>query len=117
MNRRQVGTSAENFAAAFLEGLGYTILERNWRRRFGEIDIVATRADTLVFFEVKYRSSNRFGAVEEAVDNRKLARLKALAAAYVQSHHARLPYSSTRLAVICVHHSCNGPVAHVIWAD
>ncbi len=68
----EFGRLAEDFAVKLLISKGYKILERNFRSRFGEIDIVALEGDTLVFAEVKARWSNSFGAPEEAVTPKKL---------------------------------------------
>ena len=82
---RPIGGSGEDLAAAFLQGLGYVILTRNYRKRFGEIDIIAEEGDTLVFVEVKTRSSAAFGSPLEAVDARKQQRMARAALAYLSS--------------------------------
>ncbi|MCR4398384.1 MAG: YraN family protein [Firmicutes bacterium] len=80
---RAVGRAGEDAAAEELTRRGYVILERNWRCRFGEIDMVAEHRGTLVFVEVKSRGSVRFGSGAEAVDARKQRRLVRLARAYL----------------------------------
>ena len=80
-----VGGSGEEIAAAFLRGLGYVILTRNYRKRFGEIDIVAEEGDTLVFVEVKTRTSDAFGSPLEAVDGRKQQRMARAALDYLSA--------------------------------
>ena len=70
-NKRQVGTKYEKLAGAFLERQGYEILCYNYRCLFGEIDIIAIEDGTLIFCEVKYRSSSLGGNPLEAVDVRK----------------------------------------------
>ncbi len=67
MNRRRVGADKEGLAAAFLESRGVSILERNYRSRSGEIDLVGRDGEYLVFIEVKYRASSCMGHPEEAV--------------------------------------------------
>ena len=67
-NKRRVGNGYERAAGAFLKRRGYRILTYNFRYRQGEIDIVALDGDTLVFVEVKYRSSPRAGDPLEAVN-------------------------------------------------
>ena len=59
--RRALGARGENLAARWYEGHGYTILERNWRCREGELDIIARTGTTIVFIEVKTRSSDAYG--------------------------------------------------------
>ena len=66
-NRRKIGTAYEERAAEHLRDLGYRILERNFRCRLGEIDLIAEEAGVLVFLEVKYRKSSQFGNPAEAV--------------------------------------------------
>ena len=71
MNTRSVGNKGEDIAAAYLKKHGYTIVERNYNCRFGEIDIIAKQNSYIVFVEVKARSSTAFGMPREAVDWRK----------------------------------------------
>ncbi|MBQ8821074.1 MAG: YraN family protein [Lachnospiraceae bacterium] len=71
MNKREVGRVAEVSAAAFLEKQGVQIMERNFRNRSGEIDIIGRHEGYLVFFEVKYRSTVKMGYPEEAVSPAK----------------------------------------------
>ena len=81
------GRLGEEAAARFLEQRGWRILTRNFRTRFGEIDIVARDGATLVFVEVKTRSSARFGAPAEAVDTTKRRRLSKTALHYMMREH------------------------------
>ncbi len=67
-NRRRTGAAYEEKAAEYLTALGYEILERNFRCRQGEIDLIAREGETLVFLEVKYRRTAVYGKPEEAVD-------------------------------------------------
>lgn len=78
---QELGRYGEDVAVRHLHDQGLVILERNWRCRAGEIDIVARHGDVLVFCEVKTRRSDRFGSPVEAVTPRKLARMRVLAAA------------------------------------
>ena len=71
MNKRKTGQEQEVKAACFLKTQGYQILERNYRCKKGEIDLIAREGQYLVFVEVKYRSTNESGLPEEAVDLRK----------------------------------------------
>lgn len=70
-NLRKTGSEYEKKAACFLEENGYRIIERNYRCRLGEIDLVAVHKNCLVFVEVKYRKSAGFGFPVEAVDYKK----------------------------------------------
>lgn len=85
-NKRLVGAAHEQLAVVYLESLGYKILERNYRRRTGEIDLIALDQGTLAFIEVKYRGSRRKGSPEAAVDHRKQARIYRTAEFYLTEH-------------------------------
>lgn len=74
-NRREIGTKYEEKAVALLEEQGYLILERNYRNRYGEIDIIARKEEMLVFVEVKYRSHQDYGDPLEAVGWQKQRRI------------------------------------------
>jgi putative endonuclease len=77
--RRALGQHGEALVADWYEQAGYEILDRNWRRREGELDLVLGRGRIVVFCEVKTRSSNRFGAPVEAVTATKQRRIRVLA--------------------------------------
>ncbi|MCB0807612.1 MAG: YraN family protein [Bacteroidales bacterium] len=78
-----LGKKGEDIAAKHLSGLGYQIVERNWRFEKDEIDIIAMDGEFLVFVEVKTRSSNWYGEPYEAVDDRKEKLIVRGAEAYV----------------------------------
>jgi putative endonuclease len=84
--RRVVGASGEDAAAAWYLAAGYTVLDRNWRVREGELDLVAVRGGELVFCEVKTRRGDRFGAPAEAVTAAKQRRLRQLALRWLDAH-------------------------------
>ena len=73
--KQLLGQAAENIAADFLRAQGLEILERNYLRRLGELDIVARDHDVLVIAEVRTRSSDRYGGAAASVDPRKQQRL------------------------------------------
>jgi putative endonuclease len=108
--RRVLGTLGEQAACLALEEQGYRIVHRNYRVRAGEIDIVCERAGTLVFCEVKTRTSAVYGSPEEAVTHAKRRRLRRLAVEYLQRERVRMP--SLRFDVISVFVS-GGRVADV----
>lgn len=80
------GRLGESLAAEFLVNQRYVILECNYRKPYGEVDIIARDGDTLVFVEVKTRKSSGFGSAFEAVDRRKQRHLSRIAQEYLQSH-------------------------------
>ena len=71
MNTRVIGQRGEDAAIEYLKTQNYTILERNFRCHFGEIDVVAWDGEYVVFVEVKARSDTSFGLPRQAVDHRK----------------------------------------------
>jgi putative endonuclease len=78
------GRDGEQRAAVFLEAEGYRVVRKNLRLPGGEIDLVCRDGDTIVFVEVKSRTTARFGKALSAVDSRKRATIRRLAADYVQ---------------------------------
>ncbi len=86
-NNRQVGTDHEELAAEWMRKRGYRILEKNFRCRLGEIDLIAKRNGCIVFVEVKYRRSEGCGTPEEAVDYRKQVRVSNAASYYLYCRH------------------------------
>lgn len=95
-----VGRYGEDVAEAHVRGRGWQVLERNWRCRDGELDLVALDGDELVAVEVKTRRSTTYGHQAEAVTAVKLARVRRLTALWLTAHdvHPR----SVRVDVIAV---------------
>jgi len=83
---QKTGQWGEAQALQYLVRLGYTVVATNYRKPFGEIDIIARDNDVLVFIEVKCRSRQTFGSPLEAVDGRKQQRIGRVAMAYLQAH-------------------------------
>ncbi|MDR2253976.1 MAG: YraN family protein [Bifidobacteriaceae bacterium] len=99
--RRELGRYGERVAANYLALRGWRVLERNWRCRFGEIDLVAQpEPGSVVFVEVKTRSGDICGAGEEAVTPAKLARLRRLAGIWLEERGGARP--AARIDVIAV---------------
>src|ERR1700749_833539 len=88
-----LGARAEQIALEYLQGRGLTILERNFRRRLGEIDLVALDSGVLVIAEVRTRSSLAFGGAAASIDGRKQRRIVRAAQQLLQTHrdYAALP--------------------------
>lgn len=84
------GKLAEDYATSFLSQKGYKIINRNFRSRFGEIDIIALKDGYLVFIEVKARRSLLFGAPEESVGWSKIYKIRKTAD-YFSMLHPNLP--------------------------
>jgi putative endonuclease len=93
IRRQEIGQRAEQLAAEFLAAQGLTILERNYRRRLGELDIVASGAGVLVIAEVRTRAAETFGGAAASVDRIKQRRIIRATAQLLQQRRdlARLP--------------------------
>jgi putative endonuclease len=87
--RRALGTVGEDAVAAWYQQAGYELLDRNWRCRDGELDLVLGRGRTIAFCEVKTRSSLAFGTPVEAITWQKRRRLRGLAARWLAEHDDR----------------------------
>jgi len=83
--RQTLGRLGENEATAYLKKQGYQLLQRNYRCRLGEIDIIALDGGTLVFVEVRCRSSGRFGLPQESIHWHKQSRLRKVAQYYLKA--------------------------------
>ncbi|MFC4812403.1 YraN family protein [Paenibacillus sp. GCM10023250] len=94
--RRAIGLYGERQAAEYLEDRGYRILDRNWRCRAGELDIVARHESAIVFVEVRTRrAGGRFGTAVESVDGRKRLQVRSIAEVYLSMnklHGTRLRF-------------------------
>ncbi len=86
MNKRAKGEDYEKTAAAFLSDNSVKILERNFRCRTGEVDIIGIDGSQLVFFEVKYRKNTRFGLAYEAVNTSKQMKICSVSDFYRMCH-------------------------------
>lgn len=95
----RAGERAEDQAKAFLEAQGLRCLDRNFRTRLGEIDLIMDDRGTRVFVEVRYRSNRRYGGALESIDRRKRARLVAAAHWYLGVHRT---VGSARFDVVAV---------------
>ena len=99
--RHPLGPAGEQAAAAWYRAAGYEVLDTNWRRREGELDLVLRRGRTVVFCEVKTRSGDGFGHPAEAVTREKRHRLRLLAAKWLEEFAT--PVRDLRFDVAAVH--------------
>ena len=90
MNRRKEGAYYENLVAEYLKTQGYEILEKNYRCRIGEIDLIAKEGETLVFVEVKYRRNDKMGDPKEAADRKKQKKISMTASYYLMRECGRM---------------------------
>lgn len=87
MRKKSLGNLGENLGLKYLQNNGYQFIERNFRSKFGEIDLIFLDGQTLVFVEVKTRLSETFGSPEEAVNQLKLRSIIKTAQFYLLFHH------------------------------
>ena len=114
LSRIEIGALGEQLAVEYLQGLGLRIVARNWRCRYGELDVIAAEgANTLVFVEVKTRTGDCFGGVAEAVTPQKVRRIRRLAGLWLAGQESG--WSQIRIDVIGVRLGrCRTPeVTHV----
>ncbi|MDA1215951.1 MAG: YraN family protein [Chloroflexi bacterium] len=100
--RTRLGTRGEDIATAYLQQQGHSLLERNFRTRYGEVDIVTRHDDTIVFVEVRTGRTGTYGTPEESVTARKGQRLVLAAQQYLQDNgleqaHWRIDLVSVRM--------------------
>jgi putative endonuclease len=109
--RKEVGALGEKLAANLLKGLGYEILQTNYRCRQGEIDIIARQKECLVFVEVRTKRSVDFGTPEESVTSVKRDKLISLANAYLQNLENQPPL--WRIDVVAVELTPEGGISRL----
>ena len=85
-DRRALGTAGEDAVARWYADAGYRVVDRNWRCREGELDVIVARGSVLVFCEVKTRRTTAFGVPAEAVTAGKQRRLRTLAMRWLDAH-------------------------------
>ncbi|MBQ2063195.1 MAG: YraN family protein [Firmicutes bacterium] len=98
MDKKDIGAFGERMAGEWMKQNGYAIIERNYRCRAGEIDIIACRGGVLVFAEVKTRTGDAFGMPAEAVDRRKQQHMRRAAQWYMNAH--RIHDTTVRFDVV-----------------
>lgn len=96
--RQELGRLGENIAAEYLQGQGYKILQRNFRCRSGEVDIICIRHKVLVFVEVKTRTGQIFGSPEESITPTKQTHLRKVALDFLGKYSQ--PFIEIRFDVI-----------------
>jgi len=99
LNNIDKGNIGENVATAYLLQKGYVILERNWRHKHWEIDIIAEKSNKLHIIEVKTRTNKKFGNPEESIGENKMNHLKNAAEEYLLQHPE---YSMIQFDVIAI---------------
>ena len=115
LNTREIGNKYEDKSVETLVREAYKILERNYQNRFGEIDIIAEKNKEIVFIEVKYRKTSKFGYGYEAVDRRKIMKILKLADYYIQSKK----YQNYKIRFDCMSYLGDELdwIKDIVWGD
>lgn len=109
--RRIFGNAAEQDAAAFLKSLGMVVVDRQYRNRFGEIDLIVKDGEEFVMVEVKARHDHEFGYPEEAVTKSKLRKIAMVGEAFMNDY----PNVPWRIDVIAIEYYQIPPkITHII---
>jgi len=86
MSNKYTGNKGEEMAVTYLAQEGYNIVERNWRFKHWEVDIIASKENCIHFFEIKTRKSDKYGHPEESVSKKKMLNLRGAAEEYQYLH-------------------------------
>jgi putative endonuclease len=108
----QRGEEVEAAALEFLLVRNFRLIEKNYRSRYGEIDLVMMDRQNLVFIEVRYRSNDRFGGAAQSIDQRKQQKLRRTAERFLQQNHT-MTFDGCRFDVIAV--SGSPPSYKIDW--
>jgi putative endonuclease len=114
--RHDLGRLGERLAAEHFERLGYKLIARNHRTRFGELDLVAADEETLVFCEVKTRRAGS-GAPWEALDDRKRKQVRSMGAAWLAETHDRPRTAELRFDAVGVLIDANGALVELVHLE
>lgn len=115
LTARQLGELGEQYTAAWLETQGWRTLDRNWRSRFGELDVVSlTPEHVIVFVEVKTRRTLRYGVPQEAVTDTKQSNLRHAAVQWLMEPEHRFAHNGVRFDVITIVVRGSVPLVHHI---
>lgn len=99
----QVGKIGEEIAARHLREKGYKILEKNWKTKFGELDLIASKNTILVFVEVKLKIGEDFGTPEEMITHHKLQQVQNTAISFLQQNpKIEKQHSGYRIDAVCI---------------
>ncbi len=106
--RKALGFRGEALAVKYLKKRGFKVIERNYHCPVGEIDLIAREGNTLVFVEIKARSSSAFGLPQDAVDRFKQKKIIQAARDYLAKHHLNEEIPA-RFDVVAIHLTPSGP--------
>lgn len=112
--RQELGKIGENLACNYLEGIGHTVIERNWRSGHLEIDLISIDADGIHFVEVKTRQKNIQAAPQDNVGHTKQARITRAALSFLNSRQG-VPYGSHECSFDVVAVTFEGEMHQLEW--
>ncbi|MFA5024926.1 MAG: YraN family protein [Candidatus Shapirobacteria bacterium] len=95
------GRYGENIAKEYLLKRGYIFIEANFENKIGEIDLIMSDRDWLVFIEVKYKSDNRLGIPEEMINRNKICQIKRVAESYLVEKKVKF-FEKFRIDAVCI---------------
>ncbi len=97
------GRKGESIAQKYLEENGFCVIDKNWRTRFGELDLIATKDNVLHFVEVKLKVGDYFGTPEEMIDKRKIWQVQKTAEAYLlKNKKTATQFLITQIDAVCI---------------
>jgi putative endonuclease len=111
--RKALGFKGEDLAVQYLKKKGFKVIERNYHCPWGEIDLIAREKETLVFVEIKARSSAEYGLPHDAVDRFKQKKIIQAARIYLAEHHLNEEIPA-RFDVVAIHLTPSGPAIELI---
>ena len=111
--RKETGRRGEELAALYLSRLGFEIVERNYRCRWGEIDIICRRGNLMVFVEVRSKSTERFGTPEETINRTKVSRIRRTAMEYLREKAAGRPFNMRFDLIAITFQKGQGNIKHI----
>lgn len=115
MNTRELGNKKESEAVIFLEKEGYNIIERNYYGEYGEVDIIGTKEEIIVFFEVKYRKNQKFGFAEESISKSKKIKIVKTAMEFLEKNN--IFEKDIRFDVIALNGTQINWIKNSFWGD
>ena len=100
---RKKGGLGEDIAESYLAKIGYKILYKNWSNKFGELDLVVSNNNSLIFVEVKLKVGDDFGSPEEMINRLKLAKIQKTSEMFLQNYsELSKKYDSYQIDAVCI---------------
>lgn len=114
----QKGRRGEDIAEVYLKKRGFGVVEKNFRTKFGEIDLVVAKGGVLHFVEVKLKVGSRFGAPEEMINKKKILQVAKIGEAYLfKKSELAAKYSRVQVDAVCIVTSDDGVMERVCYYE